>query len=267
MRGEVAKEEEAEVKSQGGGTNSANAVDAHLRTAGLQGCSVVCGKGGEDGENEEVKHVYSVDVSKAEWGYRLMEFPFAHPRGVVGVLPVLRQWGVFGGLVKALLRGGLSPSSSSASDSSFYVKVKDNMTVVQESPGGGRDGGDRDGGDDVLDTLLRPVLPTPPASEHGGEDGTQLERGKTTVRISVEICTSPLPTISFGIPLLKIQGGELSGGGGGGGVGRVVIGIERNGDVKCSLVEGFGGFEGEEEVEDDDVKRRIGKASKKGVVF
>ena len=48
----------------------------------------------------EAEHVYRLHVSKAEYGYKLDDLPFAHPRQLVENLPLLRQWGCFGALVQ-----------------------------------------------------------------------------------------------------------------------------------------------------------------------
>ena len=44
-----------------------------------------------DGETQSL-HEYVLDVSKADFCYILEEVPFAHPRELVELLPVLRQW-------------------------------------------------------------------------------------------------------------------------------------------------------------------------------
>lgn len=48
----------------------------------------------------EAEHVYRLHVAKAEYGYKLDDLPFAHPRQLVENLPLLRQWGCFGALVQ-----------------------------------------------------------------------------------------------------------------------------------------------------------------------
>jgi hypothetical protein len=60
----------------------------------------------------EAKHVYRMHVAKAEYGYRLDELPFAHPRQLVENLPLLRQWGCFGALVQDVFSGSATSLSS-----------------------------------------------------------------------------------------------------------------------------------------------------------
>jgi hypothetical protein len=60
----------------------------------------------------EAKHVYRMHVAKAEYGYRLDELPFAHPRQLVENLPLLRQWGCFGALVQDVYSGSATSLSS-----------------------------------------------------------------------------------------------------------------------------------------------------------
>ena len=57
----------------------------------------------------EAEHVYRLHVAKAEYGYRLDDLPFAHPRQLVENLPLLRQWGCFGALVQDVFA---SPTTS-----------------------------------------------------------------------------------------------------------------------------------------------------------
>jgi hypothetical protein len=52
------------------------------------------------GAETEAQHVYRLHIAKAEYGYRLDDLPFAHPRQLVENLPLLRQWGCFGALVQ-----------------------------------------------------------------------------------------------------------------------------------------------------------------------
>lgn len=172
----------------------------------LGGCAIVAGKEGQD-----VKHAYKLDFTKPEWGYRLSEVPFAHPRQVVGILPVLRQWGVFGGMVRSLL---------ARNDVDVKVEGRNAQKEVKQ--------------DDLLSSLLTPPSSQPEEHERaeekigGGEGGV--------VRICVEVSTSPEPTLSISLPLSD----ERQTGGGAGKMGRVVLSVGRNADVRCSLVEGFG---------------------------
>lgn len=61
----------------------------------------------QDGKEEEVHHAYRLHVAKADFGFRLEELPFSHPRQLVELLPTLRQWACAG----TLLRQTLSPNS------------------------------------------------------------------------------------------------------------------------------------------------------------
>ena len=65
-----------------------------------------------DPDNEtEAKHVYRLHVAKPDFGFKLEELPFAHPRQLVENLPTFRQWGCFGALVQDVFSG--SPTTSS----------------------------------------------------------------------------------------------------------------------------------------------------------
>lgn len=65
-------------------------------------------------EETEAEHVYRLHVAKAEYGYRLDDLPFMHPRQLVEHLPLLRQWGCFGALVQDVFSSSMTSSSPSA---------------------------------------------------------------------------------------------------------------------------------------------------------
>lgn len=52
-----------------------------------------------DGKESDVTHHYVLDVSKPDHGYKLEKVYFSHPRQLVGMLPVLRQWAHLGCLI------------------------------------------------------------------------------------------------------------------------------------------------------------------------
>lgn len=54
------------------------------------------------GEEGEVTHEYTLDVVKPDMAFKLEELPFAHPRQVVEMLPLLRQWACFGSLLRGI---------------------------------------------------------------------------------------------------------------------------------------------------------------------
>lgn len=78
----------------------------------------------------EVEHVYRLHVAKAEYGYKLDDLPFAHPRQLVENLPLLRQWGCFGALVQDVFASAATPSTPSVQGDSngsrfaFQTNVK-----------------------------------------------------------------------------------------------------------------------------------------------
>jgi hypothetical protein len=58
-----------------------------------------------------VKHKNALYVTKQDFGHVLTEIPFAHPRQIIALLPVLRQWACLG----SLLRDTFLPSPSATS--------------------------------------------------------------------------------------------------------------------------------------------------------
>jgi hypothetical protein len=51
-------------------------------------------------DGASVQHKNALHVPKQDFGYMLTSIPFAHPRQVVALLPVLRQWAYLGSLLK-----------------------------------------------------------------------------------------------------------------------------------------------------------------------
>ncbi|KAK6434523.1 hypothetical protein LTR95_009287 [Oleoguttula sp. CCFEE 5521] len=58
-----------------------------------------------DGVEGEVQHQYNLHVAKPDFGYRLEQLPFSHPRQLVELLPTFRQWACMGDLLKQIFAG------------------------------------------------------------------------------------------------------------------------------------------------------------------
>lgn len=54
-----------------------------------------------DGQERDVTHHYVLDVSKPDHGYKLEKVYFSHPRQLVSMLPILRQWAQVGCLINS----------------------------------------------------------------------------------------------------------------------------------------------------------------------
>ena len=91
---------------------------------------------GPDAETE-AEHVYRLHVAKAEYGFKLDDLPFAHPRQLVENLPLLRQWGCFGALVQDVFAGSATSSpvvvqgDNNSSRFSFQSNVKSREAATQ----------------------------------------------------------------------------------------------------------------------------------------
>jgi hypothetical protein len=77
-----------------------------------------------DGEEVESKHQYTLNVHKSDYGCRLEELPFSHPRQLIELLPTLRQWTWFGSLLRGVF-AGRAPVSSRPSPSSSAENGRD----------------------------------------------------------------------------------------------------------------------------------------------
>ncbi|KAI5194658.1 hypothetical protein AUEXF2481DRAFT_32819 [Aureobasidium subglaciale EXF-2481] len=65
-------------------------------------------------DGKHVEHKNALYVPKQDFGYVLTSIPFAHPRQVVALLPVLRQWASLGSLLRGtfLQANSVAPSKS-----------------------------------------------------------------------------------------------------------------------------------------------------------
>ena len=132
-------------------------------------------------ENERestIEHRYALNSVKPDWGFKIEELPFSHPRQLVELLPTLRQWACIGSLLKSTFKH----SASSTNDRSMANGTQ--HAKVQKS----RNGSDNPvhiNGNSSLEDLL-----TPP--------GTPRDGG--TSQINISLTTSPIPTLGFTFP-------------------------------------------------------------------
>ena len=84
-------------------------------------------------DGASVQHKSALYVPKQDFGYVLTSIPFAHPRQVVALLPVLRQWAFLGSLIK----GTFSRANSSApSQEESSLSLADLLSGTSVSTGG-----------------------------------------------------------------------------------------------------------------------------------
>jgi hypothetical protein len=81
----------------------------------------------------EAKHIYRLHVAKPDFGFKLEELPFAHPRQLVENLPTLRQWGCFGALVQDVFSG--SPTNPSPLAAAAQGLSRSTATERQQTAG------------------------------------------------------------------------------------------------------------------------------------
>ncbi|KXL46083.1 MAG: hypothetical protein FE78DRAFT_70420 [Acidomyces sp. 'richmondensis'] len=125
----------------------------------------------KSGAEREVVHQYFLDVARTtDASYKIEELPFSHPRQLVEVLPILRQWAWLGSLLKEVF----------SVEAQYPCQNDESMA----NPG----------------TQLTPTqavsltdLLTPPAAAQ------QLFSAKIPINIS--LVTSPIPTISLNFPM------------------------------------------------------------------
>lgn len=121
----------------------------------------------KDGNETTVKHYYTLNSAKptyADYGFKIHELPFSHPRRLIELLPTLRQWARIGLLLKATF-GRSDPSHA------------DNVAT------NGSDGSNT--AHLTLDDLF-----TAPAGPYSG------------VPVDITLATSPIPTLGVTFPTL-----------------------------------------------------------------
>ncbi|PNS19174.1 hypothetical protein CAC42_1910 [Sphaceloma murrayae] len=126
----------------------------------------------------DVQHRTDLYVPKPEYGFRLSEIPFSHPRQIIDILPLLRQWAHLGSLlVKA-----------------FPTAAAEQATTQRPAPGLSKPFAARthNGKRLALDSLLDP-----------GPPGNQIDNGDASVKVDIALSTSPpgAPSVTVFLPI------------------------------------------------------------------
>ncbi|KAK5164798.1 uncharacterized protein LTR77_009462 [Saxophila tyrrhenica] len=108
-----------------------------------------------------VRHSYTMNSVKPDWGFRLQELPFSHPRQLIELLPTLRQWAV----MSQLLKGSFKTAAAL-----FTQQAPSNHVNGTDDPGASLD--------DLLDA---------PAES-------------ADIPITIALTTSPNPTLDLTFP-------------------------------------------------------------------
>lgn len=170
----------------------------------------------KDGTEAEIQHQYELWIPGQEFGYVLRSIPFSHPRQIVQVLPVLRQWAALGSLLQ-----------------NAFLPLRDlpNPGRNAAGTGSGEAGAERQ---DRKKFSLAELL-TPPRSPHedaGGDvdmTGTEPAENATVcggggggvLPVDISLTTTPTPTLDIMFPLARVETG----------LGWVSVGILGDGDV------------------------------------
>ena len=70
----------------------------------------------EDGSSISHRHNYNFSIHQASWARTITDIPFSHPRQLIMILPVLRQWALLSSIIKRTLAVD-SPSENPTSTS------------------------------------------------------------------------------------------------------------------------------------------------------
>lgn len=120
------------------------------------------------GDKEKlVSHRYDLEALKAEFGYKIETLPFSHPRQVIEILPILRQWACAGSMLKhALGDSDLEKQIGAAAPQAAAAHLQEQLSLQ--------------------DLLTPPTTPLDVAAE--------------AVPISMSLLTSPAPSLTLSFP-------------------------------------------------------------------
>jgi hypothetical protein len=119
----------------------------------------------KDGEETTVQHLYKLENSRPDFGTRIEQLPFSHPRQLVELLPTLRQWACVGSLLKA----------------TFSNHQEDNVQATSNGLNGTT--GDASDDSELSDLLI--------ALDTGSTDAIQ---------VNISLATAPTPSLGITFP-------------------------------------------------------------------
>ncbi|MCJ1391243.1 hypothetical protein MMC18_004106 [Xylographa bjoerkii] len=159
--------------------NTALRFERVLRVPGARGQLAAC------------RHRYVLLTGGQDWARTVSEIPFSHPRQLVMVLPLLRQWAFVGGLLRALEGGegkaaGVGPGDvGSRGDGN-----------AEERGGGGANGASKPNG------TGRPGTPSSDSEESGSDTDADTDSGDD-IRNHPPTPRTPLPAPH--VPLRRVD--------------------------------------------------------------
>ena len=152
--------------------------------------------------DKDVNHNYTLYVPRPEYAFKLEEIPFSHPRQIIALLPVLRQWACVGALLKSSFS---TPSKSSqtsnlgtASTSTKNLDASSLFDAPSASPRNTLNSNGLESEETNIDITLSTTLPNPslniifPLHESTADDESATNPGtiihsRSIASINVEI--------------------------------------------------------------------------------
>lgn len=146
-----------------------------------------------NGEEKSVRHAFTLFSLQTVLAFKLTELPFSHPRQIVDLLPILRQWT----LVGQILRRSYTASASAGMQVNSHRtdKVYQNGQQNGNSAGvdigcqpddSGSDGDDSDEEFETVDEELAAML-APNRSARGQGNGTRSKPGTAVLPIDISL--------------------------------------------------------------------------------
>ena len=112
------------------------------------------------GNSTEHRHKYALFPTQPDYGRAIDSLPFSHPRQIIEILPILRQWALLGSLLRRSFVPDAAPETLSKvndnADFEMDIELDESMTVEEElaallaSPSSFAENGTREAGDTAL---------------------------------------------------------------------------------------------------------------------
>lgn len=127
------------------------------------------------GKEADAQHFNSLFVPKPDFAFTLEDIPFSHPRQLIQLLPVLRQWACFGSLLRNTFKDAVAGLAAASSNTPAQTQhpIVDGHEEKQFS----------------LSDLL-----TPPPEDEGAHPPQPLP-------VDITLVTLPIPTLNIIFPM------------------------------------------------------------------
>jgi len=172
----------------------------------------------KNGGGKDFKHSNSLFVPKQDYAYRLEEIPFAHPRQLAQILPILRQWVCFGSLLEGVFATSDNEAESSRSSTGMTTivppvnKVENRHPSLSITTNGSlkikshkNPSGKPNNKPLVSATDLLSLPESNTSLVNQGESTSEKTETASPLQIDISLATTPTPSLTIGFETNKRQ--------------------------------------------------------------